>query len=137
MQARPGDAVDGHDVPVPYFGAALDRDDFAALRARFEASSILRISGPCIRFDAQPGERATMSVRDPGGNTFEFMAFLDRGRPFAKHQSIFGSIWYIARVGEVVDALVRREGIKGCCDWRRLFQKGRIPCAISRRIWQI
>ncbi|MGP1352131.1 MAG: VOC family protein [Parasphingopyxis sp.] len=76
--------VDGHDVPVPHFGAVLDWDDFAALRDRLEAADISWVIEPYVRFEGQPGEQATMFVRDPSGNALEFKAFRDRGQLFAK-----------------------------------------------------
>ncbi|WP_299324255.1 VOC family protein [Parasphingopyxis sp.] len=77
-------AVDGHDVPVPHFGAVLDWEDFAALRDRFEATETPWGIEPYVRFEGQPGEQATMFVRDPSGNALEFKAFRDRGQIFAK-----------------------------------------------------
>lgn len=87
QDTQPGDAsnpVDGHDVPVPHFGVVLDWDEFAALRARFEAADIAWVIEPYTRFEGQPGEQATMFVRDPSGNALEFKAFRDRGQLFAK-----------------------------------------------------
>jgi extradiol dioxygenase family protein len=39
---------------------------------------------PCIRFQGQPGEQATMFFLDPTGNALEFKAFKDiEGQLFA------------------------------------------------------
>ena len=35
------------------------------------------------RFKGQPGEQATMFLRDPSGNALEFKAFADMGQLFA------------------------------------------------------
>lgn len=75
--------VDGHDVPVPHFGAVLEWDHFAALRKRFEAANIPWVIEPYVRFEGQPGEQATMFVRDPSGNALEFKAFRDSDQLFA------------------------------------------------------
>ena len=75
--------VDGHDVPVPHFGAVLDWDAFQALKARLEAAGIEWVLEPYIRFEGQPGEQATMFLRDPSGNALEFKAFRDPDQLFA------------------------------------------------------
>jgi extradiol dioxygenase family protein len=75
--------VDGHDVPVPHFGAVLEWDAFHALKARLEAARIQWVLEPYIRFEGEPGEQATMFVRDPSGNALEFKAFRDPDQLFA------------------------------------------------------
>lgn len=67
--------VDGHGVPVPHFGIIMKPTDWHALRARFEAAGVDFGVPPHIRFEGQPGEQATMFVRDPSGNALEFKAF--------------------------------------------------------------
>jgi extradiol dioxygenase family protein len=42
------------------------------------------VIAPTIRFKGQPGEQATMFLRDPSGNALEFKAFADMGKLFAK-----------------------------------------------------
>ncbi len=75
--------VDGHEVPVPHFGAVLDWDAFQSLKARLESAGIEWVLEPYIRFEGQPGEQATMFVRDPSGNALEFKAFRDPDQLFA------------------------------------------------------
>ncbi|QLC22239.1 glyoxalase [Parasphingopyxis sp. CP4] len=75
--------VDGHDVPVPHFGAVLEWDAFHALKARLEAAGIQWVLEPYLRFEGEPGEQATMFVRDPSGNALEFKAFRDPDQLFA------------------------------------------------------
>jgi hypothetical protein len=76
--------VDGHDVPVPHFGAVLDWDAFHALAARLRAGGVQFVIEPYVRFAGLVGEQATMFFRDPSGNALEFKAFRDRGQLFAK-----------------------------------------------------
>lgn len=75
--------VDGHGVPIPHFGAVLTMPEWRALRARFEAAGIGFGVEPHIRWEGQPGEQATMFVRDPAGNALEFKAFGDQAEIFA------------------------------------------------------
>lgn len=75
--------VDGHDVPVPHFGAVLDWEAFAALRDRLAAADVRWVIEPYIRFAGEPGEQATMFILDPSGNALEFKAFRDRSQLFA------------------------------------------------------
>lgn len=69
--------VDGHDVPVPHFGAVLDMDTWQDLAGRLEAAGVEFVIGPHVRFEGQPGEQATMFLLDPSGNAIEFKAFRD------------------------------------------------------------
>lgn len=80
---RGGNAVDGHTVPVPHFGAVLSMDGWRTLAERLtEAGTTFEIE-PTIRFAGQPGEQATMFFRDPSGNALEMKAFADPGQIFA------------------------------------------------------
>jgi extradiol dioxygenase family protein len=38
---------------------------------------------PTLRFEGQPGEQATLFLRDPSGNALEFKGFSDLGQVFA------------------------------------------------------
>lgn len=76
-------AVDGHDVPVPHFGVVLTMDDWQALSARLIAVGTAFGIAPQLRFVGQPGEQATMFLRDPSGNALEFKAFADDAMLFA------------------------------------------------------
>ena len=77
-------AVDGHDVPVPHFGAVLAMDQWRALAERLREAGTAFVIEPGIRFEGEPGEQATMFFLDPSGNALEFKAFGDIGRLFAK-----------------------------------------------------
>jgi uncharacterized protein len=76
--------VDGDDVPVRHFGAVLDMADWRALADRLRAAGVHFVVEPHVRFKGQPGEQATMFLRDPSGNALEFKAFVDRSKMFAK-----------------------------------------------------
>jgi hypothetical protein len=75
--------VDGHGVPVPHFGLVLEMADWEALAARLREGGAEFVIEPTIRFKGQPGEQATMFLRDPSGNALEFKAFADMGNLFA------------------------------------------------------
>ena len=77
-------AVDGHDVPAPHFGAVLGMDAWRALAARLSAASTQFVIEPGIRFEGLPGEQATMFFLDPSGNALELKAMRDPGKLFAK-----------------------------------------------------
>lgn len=76
--------VDGHDVPVPHFGAVLDWDSFAVLRERLEDAGITWVIEPYLRFEGLPGEQATMFILDPSNNALEFKAFRNRDQLFTR-----------------------------------------------------
>jgi uncharacterized protein len=78
-----GNAVDGHDVPVPHFGIVLTMADWEALAERLKAAGVAFGIEPHIRFRGQPGEQATMFFRDPAGNALEMKAFANLGQLFA------------------------------------------------------
>ncbi|OCW57115.1 VOC family protein [Hoeflea olei] len=76
--------VDGQSVPIPHFGAVLAMAEGKALAARLEAAEgIDWILKPSVRFEGQPGEQATLFIRDPSGNALEFKGFADLGQVFA------------------------------------------------------
>ncbi|HEY2030812.1 MAG TPA: VOC family protein [Myxococcales bacterium] len=76
--------VDGHDVPVPHFGVVLPLPQFHALAARLREAGTRFVIEPCVRFEGQVGEQATMFFLDPAGNALEFKAFKDLSQLFAK-----------------------------------------------------
>ncbi|PWE18371.1 glyoxalase [Marinicauda salina] len=75
--------VDGHDVPVRHFGLILDWEDWESLAVTLTDAGCDFIVEPYVRFENQPGEQATMFVRDPSGNALEFKAFRDESMIFA------------------------------------------------------
>ena len=76
--------VDGHDVPVPHFGAVLAMAEWEALAARLQARGVEFAMAPTVRFKGQPGEQATMFFRDPSGNALEIKAMADPANLFQK-----------------------------------------------------
>ena len=71
-------------MPVPHFGLVLTMEAWEALATRLRAAGTEFVIEPTIRFKGQPGEQATMFLRDPSGNALEFKAFADMGKLFAK-----------------------------------------------------
>lgn len=80
---RLSNPVDGEDVPVPHFGVVLDMAGFEELANRLIQADVEFVIEPTIRFRGQPGEQATMFLRDPSGNALEFKAFRDLSQLFA------------------------------------------------------
>ena len=76
--------VDGHDVPVPHFGAVLTMADWRALADRLSAAGVTFVIAPTIRFEGLAGEQATMFFLDPSGNAIEIKAMRDPTALFAK-----------------------------------------------------
>ena len=71
----PDNAVDGDQVPVRHFGVILTRSDWDALAARLRSLGTDFLIEPRIRFRGEPGEQATLFLRDPSGNALEFKTF--------------------------------------------------------------
>ena len=84
VRAAAAHDVDGDAVPVRHFGLVLAMDDWQALAERLRAAGTRFVIEPHVRFRGQPGEQATMFLRDPCGNALEFKAFADRTKLFAK-----------------------------------------------------
>ena len=76
--------VDGHDVPVPHFGAVLDMAEWQALADKLQAAGTEFVIAPTVRFRGEPGEQATMFFRDPSGNAIEIKAMARPENLFAK-----------------------------------------------------
>ncbi|WP_054311036.1 VOC family protein [Mesorhizobium sp. 1M-11] len=77
-------AVDGFAVPIPHFGAVLLMDEWEKLAARLVArDDIDWLERPMVRFKGQPGEQATLFIRDPSGNALEFKGFRSLEQIFA------------------------------------------------------
>ncbi|HEV2816273.1 MAG TPA: VOC family protein [Allosphingosinicella sp.] len=79
---RARNSVDGHDVPVPHFGAVLAMAEWEKLAARLEAAGVDFAIPPTVRFKGAPGEQATMFFRDPSGNALEIKAMADPANLF-------------------------------------------------------
>lgn len=83
-EARNDGQVGGKLVPIPHFGVVLQMEDWQALADRLEASSGVEwLERPMIRFAGEPGEQATLFIRDPSGNALEFKGFRSLDQVFA------------------------------------------------------
>ncbi len=81
--ARDG-SVDGVSVPIPHFGVVLVMEDWKSLAERLEKrADIDWIERPMVRFKGEPGEQATLFIRDPSGNALEFKGFASLDQVFA------------------------------------------------------
>ena len=76
--------VDGHDVPVPHFGAVLGMAAWEEMAERLKAAGAEFVIEPTVRFKGRPGEQATMFFLDPSGNALEIKAMADPANLFAK-----------------------------------------------------
>ncbi len=77
-------SVDGVEVPIPHFGVVLPMAEWRELASRLEADpETAWIERPMVRFEGQPGEQATLFIRDPSGNALEFKGFADMQAVFA------------------------------------------------------
>ena len=74
--------VDGHDVPVPHFGAVLGMAEWERMAETLKAAGAEFVVEPTIRFRGQPGEQATMFFLDPSGNALEIKAMADPAKLF-------------------------------------------------------
>jgi extradiol dioxygenase family protein len=81
---RAHNPVDGHDVPVPHFGAVLDMPAWEELAARLESAGTEFVIEPTLRFQGRPGEQATMFFLDPSGNALEIKAMANPANLFAR-----------------------------------------------------
>ena len=82
---RHSNEVDGHNVPVPHFGAVLPMEEWKKLADRLRAANTEFVIEPNIRFEGLPGEQATMFFLDPSGNAIEIKAMRDPAKLFAKN----------------------------------------------------
>ena len=84
LQAVRDGSVDGVSVPIPHFGVVLLMEDWKSLAERLEKrADIDWIERPMIRFKGEPGEQATLFIRDPSGNALEFKGFASLDQVFA------------------------------------------------------
>ena len=67
--------VGAHLVPMPHLGVVLLMEDWRALAQRLQDHQQTFVLEPQIRFAGQPGEQATMFLRDPSGNPIEIKGF--------------------------------------------------------------
>ena len=82
---RHSNEVDGHDVPVPHFGAVLPMEEWKALAEKLKSGGVRFLMEPTVRFEGLPGEQATMFFLDPSGNALEIKAMREPANLFAKN----------------------------------------------------
>ncbi|WP_019173616.1 VOC family protein [Pseudaminobacter salicylatoxidans] len=76
--------VGGKLVPIPHFGVVLPMEDWQALADRLQArDDVDWLEHPMVRFAGEPGEQATLFIRDPSGNALEFKGFRSLEQVFA------------------------------------------------------
>ena len=80
---RHSNPVDGHDVPVPHFGAVLTMAQWQEMAKRLRSAGAEFVIEPTVRFSGEPGEQATMFFLDPSGNALEIKAMRDPAKLFA------------------------------------------------------
>ena len=80
----PANSVDGDRVPVRHFGVILEWEDWQQLSERLQSAGADFIIEPRVRFQGQPGEQATLFIRDPSGNALEFKSFQDMAALFSR-----------------------------------------------------
>lgn len=76
--------VDGKAVPASHFGLVLDWAHWQRSADRLRERGVEFLIEPCIRFQGQVGEQATLFVLDPCGNGIELKAFRDPHALFAR-----------------------------------------------------
>lgn len=80
----PTGMVDGVSVPIPHFGVVLTMDQWKQLAKRLSAHDHIDwLIKPTTRFVGEPGEQATLFLRDPSGNALEFKGFASMDAVFA------------------------------------------------------
>lgn len=78
--------VDGNDIPVRHWGVILTREQWQSLVSRLKHHEVSFLVEPHIRFPGQPGEQATLFIKDPSGNVLEFKAFENDRMIFAAQE---------------------------------------------------
>ena len=69
--------VDGDQVPAFHFGVILAWEDWHTLKEKLLTANCKFLIKPHIRFEGQPGEQATLFLKEPCGNALEFKSFRD------------------------------------------------------------
>ena len=82
LSAAGSNVIDGHEVPLPHFGAVLEMDEWRALARRLEDAGVEFVIEPHVRYEGRPHEQASMIFRDPSGNAIELKAMADPSRLF-------------------------------------------------------
>lgn len=75
--------IDGHEVPLPHFGAVLAPTEWAKMIDRLYDAEVEWVIEPHTRYPGSLNEQSSMIFRDPSGNVVELKAFADLGQLFA------------------------------------------------------
>lgn len=75
--------VDGDAIPARHFGLVLPWDEWHRMAADLERAGTAFLLAPKTRFKGEPGEQATLFLRDPSGNAIELKSFRDPDMLFA------------------------------------------------------
>ncbi|MFK7991483.1 MAG: VOC family protein [Sandaracinaceae bacterium] len=75
--------VDGDAIPARHFGLVLPWEEWHETAARLGRAGTDFLLPPKTRFMGQPGEQATLFLRDPSGNAIELKSFRDPDMMFA------------------------------------------------------
>jgi len=70
-------------VPMPHFGAILQREVFEEVARRAYKAGVKFVLDPHTRYAGEPGEQMTMFILDPSGNALEFKSFRHPENVFA------------------------------------------------------
>jgi len=74
--------VDSLKVPIPHFGAIIDKSSFNDINNRLEKHKIDFIFKPQKRYKGKKGEQKTLFVLDYSNNPLEFKSFDDNEEVF-------------------------------------------------------
>ena len=80
----PTNPVDEKDIPIRHFGVILNWGEWQHLAERLRREGIEFYIEPCVRFNDQVGEQATMFIKDPSNNYLEFKSFKNVDQIFAR-----------------------------------------------------
>jgi len=80
--------VDGDEVPVPHFGAVLNKEQFDTMATNLKEAGTNFIIPPTLRFEGAPGEQWTMFFKDPSGNNLEFKHVTNPQYLFARYDVV-------------------------------------------------
>ncbi|MCZ6835400.1 MAG: glyoxalase [Planctomycetota bacterium] len=75
--------IDGHEVPLPHFGAVLSMEAWRVMASKLREADVDFVIEPHVRYEGMFKEQASLLLRDPSGNALEFKAFADPSRLFA------------------------------------------------------
>ena len=74
--------VDGAGVPIPHFGAILEKDEWIELEDRLTKLGVEFFKEAHLRYKGLPREQRTMFLKDPSGNIIEIKGFTNMDQIF-------------------------------------------------------